>query len=83
MTDEFETLYTALQTNDPSHTDEVAYKNRLKTLNRLRAHLTQEVELVRSTTVSQLGNVTHGKRGLKAYRAIVQDGNRGAKRGEG
>lgn len=83
MADEFEPLYEALHQQGSESLDEGVQKNRLKTLNRLRAHLAQELEQVRSTTMTQLGSVVQGQRGLKAYRAIVTDPNRGAKRGEG
>ena len=83
MTAEFETLYTALQASNFAEHDEMAYKSRLKTLNRLRAHLAQELNQVRSKTASELGKVTRGRRGLKAYQAVVADPDRGAKRGEG
>ena len=83
MGDEFEALYEQVQKEELSLQDEAAYKTRLKTLNRLRAHLAEEVQNVRGVTLSKLGIVTRGKRGLKAYKAALSDHDRGVKRGEG
>ena len=83
MGDEFEALYQDVQNYQTESLDEAAYKARLKTLNRLRAHLTNEVQGIRSLTVSKLGTVAKGKRGLKAYKATVTEQERGVKRGEG
>lgn len=83
MGDEFESLYTLVQDQDHAKFDEAAYKARLKTLNRLRAHLADAVSDVRGQTVSKLGSVALGKRGLRAYKATVTVQERGVKRGEG
>jgi len=83
MGDEFEALYQDVQRSEPSLYDEATFKTRLKTLNRLRAHLAEEVQNVRGATLSKLGIVTRGKRGLKAYKAALSNPDRGVKRGEG
>ena len=83
MGQEFEELYQQMQGSDGELVDQSGHKTRLKTLNRLRAHLAEEVQNMRGTTLSQLGVVTRGKRGLKAYQAAISDPERGVKRGEG
>ena len=83
MGEEFERLYDAVQQQTTEDYDRSRYRARLKRLNALRAHLAEEVQNVRGVTLNKLGNVTLGRRGLKAYKETISDPNSRVKRGEG
>ena len=83
MGEEFEHLYDAVQQQTTNSNDRSQYRVRLKRLNALRAHLTEEVQNIRGVTLNKLGNVTRGRRGLQAYKDTISDPNARVKRGEG
>ena len=83
MGEEFKGLYDAVQQQAVDLHDNSQYRARLKTLNALRAHLSEEVQNIRTITAQKLGDVTRGRRGLKAYKETVSEPNARVKRGEG
>jgi hypothetical protein len=83
MASEFPPLYEALDSYVPPSTEIAAHKARLNTLNRLRAHLADELSQLRGQTITKLGKVSKGNKSIKAYQAALRNFGPGAKRGEG
>ena len=83
MTAEFEPLFESLSSEEEKslpQSNEVRAK--LMTLNKLRAHLLDELKQTRGVTLSELGKVNHGRRGLQAYRAMTDQFGPGNRRGK-
>ena len=82
MNSEFEPLFESLSSEEGQLPQSNEVRVKLMTLNKLRAHLMDELNRTRGATLSQLGKVNHGRRGLQAYRAMTDQFGPGNRRGK-
>ena len=82
----FAEAFQSLQDQGPIPEDDPelsSHRSKLKELDRLRKQLGELLTEGRGDLLEKLSRMTRGRRGLDGYRAALEGGQRGARRGQG